>query len=533
MTRIPESRTIPGLLDELATRFGEREALVGFDQRLTYRMLRDQVRLAARGLRSVGVDHGSKVGILMGNRVEWVISFLAAQHLGAIAVGLSTWSTPRELQYALVMSEVEILVCASQFRKTDYRALLSEMRAEPGAVPRLRKVVWVPASEVPDEVPSGDLHWMELASLGKDTSDQWIEHAARRIVAEDVAMLLFTSGSTAAPKGILLQHGNWVENAFYIGERQHVTEADRLWLAVSLFWSFGCVNALPNMLTHGACVILQEHFDASPALRMIEAEHCSIIYATPNMTQALLEQQSADRRDLSSLRSGATIGAPHQIMSAVNLGAAKICNVYGLSETYGNCTVTDADDPLSVRLSSVGRPLPGIDIRITDLETNSIAPIGTVGEIRVRGRVFAHYFNDDEKTRDAFDAEGFFRTGDLGLLDEEGRLFYRGRLKEMVKSGGINISPIEVEEVLLRHPAVHTAYVIGFPDPHLDEVLAAVIVAQEGASVSEGDLRSFCKKELAAYKVPARFYFAHHADLPLTSTGKVQKARLHTLLGER
>ena len=366
--------------------------------------------------------------------------------------------------------------------------------------------------------------------MGEAVADSTIDALGIAVQPDDVALLLYTSGSTAAPKGILLHHRHWIQNAWNIGERQHVTHEDRLWLAVSLFWSFGSVNALPNLLSHGACIVLQEHFDAEEALALIEREHCSIMYGTPNMVLALKDHPSRASRNLTSLRSGAMIGTPEQLMMAVDLGAREICNVYGLSETYGNCAVTDAFEALAVRLNCVGQPLPGVTVRICHLETG--APLGAneVGEIRVQGPLFSAYYKDPQKTAEAYDANGFFHTGDLGLLDEAGRLYYRGRQKEMVKSGGINIAPIEVEETLMRHPAVRTAYVIGMPDPLLDEILVAIIIAHAGQQPDLDDLKRFCKQELAAYKVPAKFRLATDEELPLTTTGKVQKMMLHKLL---
>ena len=248
------------------------------------------------------------------------------------------------------------------------------------------------------------------------------------------------------------------------------------------------------------------------------------------MVQAMYEHPSRPERNLSTLRSGAMIGTPEQLMYAVNLGAREICNVYGLSETYGNCAVTDAHETLEVRLQSVGQPLPGVTVRICHIETGAQLPAGEVGEIRCKGPLFASYYKDEAKTRESFDADGFFLTGDLGMVDEVGRLYYRGRLKEMVKSGGINIAPVEVEETLMRHPAVHTAYVIGVPDPVLDEILVAIVIPNEGATCDVADLTRFCKQEMAAYKVPARYHFTSYDKLPLTTTGKVQKMKLHELL---
>ena len=536
MSTMPISRTIPALLDEQAAKFGQREAFVGGTQRLTYRTLREEVRRTAKGLMALGVKRGDHVAILMGNRIEWVLSFFALQQLGATSVGLNTWATPREMEYALSHAEVTCLIAVDRFRRNDYRAMIGAMQPRDSLLPRLRHLVWVAADAQPAPAAApgeGAMTWDAMLALGKEISDARIDATGREADPDDVAMLLYTSGSTAAPKGILLQHGKWIQNAFNIGERQHVTEADRLWLAVSLFWSFGCVNAMPNLVTHGGCVVLQEHFDAAEALTLIERERCTIMYGTPNMVQALVEHPERAKHDLTSLRSGGMLGTPEQLMGAVELGAGKICNVYGLSETYGNCAVTDADEPLEIRLQSVGQPLAGVTVRICHIETGAELPVGAVGEIRVQGPLFKAYYKDEEKTREAYDADGYFRTGDLGTLDDQGRLYYRGRLKEMVKSGGINIAPIEVEETLMRHPAVRTAYVIGVPDPSLDEILVAFIVPNAGATPTADELKQFCKKELAAYKVPARFRFTTDAELPLTTTGKLQKMKLADLLQDQ
>ena len=530
MTRMPVSRTIPALLDEQAKKFAEREAIIAGAQRLSYMALRAEVRRAAKGLMALGIQSGDHVAILMGNRVEWVLAFLALQQLGATTVGLNTWATPREMEHALAHAEVTCLIAVDQFRRNDYRAMIAGMQPHSTVLPRLRHTIWVVTDATSTPAAQEGMSWDAMVAQGQEITDERIDAAGFAVHADDIAMLLYTSGSTASPKGILLQHGKWIQNAFEIGERQQVTTADRLWLAVSLFWSFGCVNALPNLLTHGGCLVLQEHFNAGEALSLIDRERCTLLYGTPNMVQALVEHADRAKHDLSTLRSGAMIGTPEQLMGAVNLGASKICNVYGLSETYGNCTVIDAGEPLEVRLQSVGKPLPGVSLRICHIETGVPIPAGEVGEIRVQGPLFSAYYKDEEKTREAFDAQGFFCTGDLGTLDTEGRLYYRGRLKEMVKSGGINIAPIEVEETLMRHPSVRSAYVIGVPDPLLDEVLVAFIILNPSSSVTTEELRQFCKNELAAYKVPARFRFVTDEDLPLTTTGKLQKMKLKSLL---
>jgi len=366
----------------------------------------------------------------------------------------------------------------------------------------------------------------DVYARGRTVPDAEIEHAARAIDPKDVAYLLYTSGSTSTPKGVQLQHYALIENMWQIGERMHVTEHDRLWLAVSLLWGLGCENALFNLLTHGGCVVLQESFEPGEALRIIGEERCTLFYGTPNMAQALSEHPYRQAHDLSSLRSGGTVGTPQQIKRVVDLGAREICNIYGLTETYGNCTVTDAAEPLDIRLASVGRPLPGVDLRIVDPGTGNVLPQGQVGEIRVKGYVTVGYYKDAEKNRAAFDAGGYFVTGDLGFLDAEGRLYFRGRIKEMIKTGGINVAPVEVEEMLMAHPAVKLACVTGVPDPQRDEVVAALIVCQPGQRVEEADLLALCRRQLAAYKIPRMMKFISEAELPLTVTGKLQKNRL-------
>jgi fatty-acyl-CoA synthase len=251
-----------------------------------------------------------------------------------------------------------------------------------------------------------------------------------------------------------------------------------------------------------------------------------MFYGTPNMGQALHEHPDRAQRDLSSLRGGATIGTPEQIMRVVELGAREICNIYGLTETYGNCNVTDAADPLEKRLTTVGRPLAGVDQRIVDPETGRVLPHGEVGEVRVKGYVTIGYYKDPARTAASFDEHGYFRTGDLGSVDADGSLHFRGRMKEMVKTGGINVAPIEVEEILMTHPGVQLAFVTGVPDPVRDEVLAAVVVPKPGVTLSESELTAFCRESLAAYKVPKLVRLAAEHELPLTTTGKVQKNRL-------
>ena len=528
---MPRSKTLPGLLDEMASRYPHREAIVASERRLTYVQFQEQVRQLAKGLLGLGVRRGDKVALLMGNRAEWLLMDFAVASLGATLVALSTWSTPRELEYVLRHGDVTTLITVDHFLRSDYMAMLAEIcpklpASPPGRLrsqrlPDLRRVVCLGERSYP-----GTYRFEDLWELGDAVSDPDLEALRHQVAPADIAYILYTSGTTATPKGVQLQHYGLIENMFNIGERQHLTEADRLWLAVSLFWGLGCENALFALMTHGGCIVLQEHFEPGEALRLMEREACTVYYGTPNMTAALFEHLDRPRHNLRALRTGATIGPPQAIQMAIDLGATHICNVYGLTECYGNCSLTDAEDHVEVRLHTIGRPLPGVHIKIVDPATRRPLPTGGVGEICIRGYLMPGYYKDLEKNAAAFDAEGFLLSGDLGSFDGDGRLRFRGRIKDVVKTGGLNVSPLEVEEILLAHPKVDQAHVVGVPDRRNEEVLAAVVALKEGQSASGEELRAFCRERLAAFKVPEYFRFRKRADVPLTATGKVQKVKL-------
>ena len=522
----PASGTVPALLDEITRRAPQFEAIVDGSRRWTYEVFSGDVRRCTHALLACGISHGDRIGILAGNRAEWLIADFAIMSIGAISVGLNTWSSAHELAYQLDHAAIKLLFVEPRFRERDFIALVAKARDLAGGLPSLGRMV-----VLADTAPQGCTIWPDFMAAGDQAHEAELASAAARVVPNDVACLLYTSGSTARPKGVPLLHRGLIDNMWEIGERQHLLADDRLWLAVSLFWSLAGVNAVFAVVTHGGTIVLQHHFDAGEALRLIEAERCSVFYGTPNMALAMAEHADLARRDLSTLRTGVTIGTPAQIRRVADLGVAQICNVYGLTEAYGNSTVTDAGLPLDKRIETVGRPLAGVEVRIIDADTGSRQPADTAGEIVLRGNVTPGYWHDPERTAEAFTADGWFRTGDLGLLDEEDYLYFRGRLKEMVKTGGINVAPAEVEEVLSSHPAVELAFVTGIPDIRLDEALAAVIVLRRGKQTDEAALRDHCRAVLAPYKTPRHFRFVDAADLPLTTTGKLQRNRLPEMFG--
>ena len=528
----PRSRTLPGLLDELAARQPDHELIVGGDVRLAYRESRDRARQLARGLWRLGVRRGDMVALLMNNQPDWLLIDFAVTMLGATLVPLSTWARPRELEYMLNHCGAGVLLTVPRFGGQDYLGVLAELGGPGGSrLPRLRHLVVAGEPSAGGGAGAAGVSSLRaLWDLGRDVSDAEIDAAQRAVSPDDVACILYTSGTTSTPKGVQLAHRGLIENMWNIGERQHLTAGDRMWMGISLFWSFGCANALLAVMTHGGTVVLQEHLEPAAALALIERERCTVYYGTPNIAQALIEHPDRPRRDLSSLRTGAAIGSPAAMQTVMDLGAREICNVYGLTECYGNCSVTDAHDEPEIRRTTVGFPLPGMEIRVVDRETRRPLPVGEVGEILVRGHLTPGYYRDPEKNAAAFDAEGFLLTGDLGFVGDDGRLRFRGRIKEMVKTGGINVAPVEVEEVLLAHPGVEQAYVVGVPDPRKEEILVAVVVARAGHALAPEELRVLCKEALAAYKVPARIHVMAREALPVTGTGKVQKFRLAELL---
>lgn len=516
----PLARTVPALLAEMIARAPDAPFVSGQGQRFCYAEFGAAVTLTARALHACGVRAGDRVGILMGNRPEWLLVDFAVMQLGAIAVGLNTWATAHELSYQLGHAGVKLLFIEPLFRASDLVALVNDARAAGGGLPALETVVCLA-----DRAPAGTRRYADFIAGAAGVTPETVAAATARVTANHVACLLYTSGSTALPKGVPLKHGGLIDNMWEIGERQHLQPADRLWLAVSLFWSLACVNALFALTTHGASIVLQPHFDAGEALRLIETERCTVFYGTPNMALALWEHPDRAARDLTSLRTGVTIGTPAQVERVAALGVPEICNVYGLTEAYGNSAVTDAHEPLSRRVQTVGKALGGVEIAILGPGGEPL-PAGETGEIALRGNVTPGYWHDPVRTREVFTDTGFFRTGDLGLLDADGYLYYRGRLKEMVKTGGINVAPAEVEEILSTHPAVELAFVTAVPDERLDEALAAVIVLKTGASASVEDLTNHCRARLAAYKTPRHLRFVAASDLPLTTTGKLQRNRL-------
>jgi fatty-acyl-CoA synthase len=526
------SLTLGGVLDEITARQPNAEAVVFRGQRLTYGELRGRVDAVARALLALGVKPGDRVALLLPNRPEWLIGAFAAAKTGATTVAISTFSAPREIAWTLEHAQPRVIITMEAFRGREYlpviHAVCPELAsAAPGALrsarlPELRAVV-----SIDERRHDGVLPWAALLAETPAVPPRALATVQAAVSPDEVALILYTSGSTATPKGVMLAHGGVVANGFDIGERMHLTARDRVWLAVPLFWSFGSANALPAIVTHGGAFVLQDSFEPGEALALLDGERCSVYYGMANMARAILEHPDRPRRALAAMRTGLTIGLPEDIQMTIEaVSARELCNVYGATETYGNCAVTDAHDPLDLRLTTQGRPLPGMTIQAVDPDSGRALPPGEVGEFRVKGHLTPGYYREPEPTRAAFDADGAFKTGDLGVVREDGRVSFRGRIKELIKTGGANVAPLEVEAVLMTHPAVQQAYVVGVPDRARGEVGVAAVELRPGAAATAEALTAFCRERLASYKVPARIVFRRAEELPRTATGKVQKRRL-------
>lgn len=520
----PESKTLCALIEEMAARYPERPAVSFEGRTVTFSEFRRLAIDCAKALHAQGVRRGDKVGILMGNRIEWLVVNFAAQYVGATMVALNTWYTERELAYVLEHSDVSLLVSADHYLRADYVAMLEAMQPWAQTLPQLRKVVTLGERQARDSIP-----YERFIACGAGVTDEEILSLSRAVEAEDIAYILYTSGSTAHPKGVMLVHRHLIENMFDIGQRMHFTPNDVVYMPLSLFWGMGCMNMLIGPWTHGMHIVLQAQFDASDGLELIQRYRCSVLAGTANIIHAIFEHPQRVCYDLSSMNKGTPLGTPETSMTIMRTVMPLGVRVYGLTESHGFATMHDAGDPIEKRACTDGRVMPGFELRIVSPDTDQVLGPGEVGEVRLKGHLMRGYYKNPEATANSYDEEGFFKTGDVGAMDADGYLLFMGRYKEMLKTGGINVAPIEVEEVLLKHPKVREAFVTGLPDPVREQVVAAIIVLKEGASMDEEEVIQHCRDQLAAYKVPRHIRFATMDEIPHTTTKKVHRLRLATL----
>ncbi len=509
----PYSRTVFELLQEQAAQRPDHPFAIADGRHFSYGEMARRAAAVAGGLAADGVGRGDRVGLLSNNRIEWLEAFFGAAALGAVVAPFSTWSTMAELEFLLEDAEVGTLFTLERYGEKDFAAGAQALAAK-GAAPQLQRIVSL-------EGPVFDAY--------RAATPLAMQAPGACASAGDPLVLLYTSGSSSRPKCVPLLHYAAIENGFNIGERQGLSPADRVLISIPLFWSYGAVNALLATLSHGATLVLQERFEPGGALDLIERHRCTSIYTLPAMTNALVAHPKFAKARTSSLRTGVTIGAPQDVIRAAeDLGASEICNIYGQTEGYGNCCVTPHDWPLARRAACQGPPLPGVALRIRDPESGVVLGAGSIGEIEVSGYLTPGYAGQSAvHNADVFTDDGFFRTGDLGVINLDGTLAYAGRRSEMIKRSGINVSPAEVEEALQQSAAVGLAGVAGVADADKGEIIVAFVVSRPGAAANAEALRSHCRTLLSSYKLPDRIFFRD--ELPLTPTGKLMRRELTAL----
>lgn len=525
----PVSRTLAELLGELSASWGDRVAVQTQAGATTFAELEHRAGQVATALSRAGVGRDDRVALLCTNRIEWIETYFGTARSGGTVHAINTWVTGPELASLLDEAGPKVLVMLAEHGRNRYldelRRLVPEAwdsepsRWRSARYPGLREIVVI-GGEPP---------------IGARSYEEWLESApepvppdqsapAELISANRTGVVLYTSGSAAMPKAVPLLDYAMIENGYHIGQRMSLTFADRVWLGSPLFWSYGCANALMATLTHGATLVLQEQFSAATAVDMLELHSCTAAYLLPTMVRALLEVPELDPSRLKTLRTGLTIGTPEDVrLAAEELGIEDICNVYGATETYGNCCVTPHATPLARRLVSQGPPLPGVTIRIVDPASDAVLGCDELGEIQAKGYLTPGYLGDSS-AGEVFTPDGFYRSGDLGYLDSEGWLHFTARATEMIKTSGINVAPAEVEQCLMTHPQVEQVAVVGVPDARKDELVVAYVVVRSGAAPGGDELIAHCRDHLASYKVPARVHLV--AELPKTGSGKLSRRDL-------
>ena len=510
--------TIGARLASTAARHPEGEALVVPHQnvRLTWAELVAQVDAVAKGLMAAGIEAGDRVGMWSPNFAEWVYIQFATAKIGAIQVNLNPAYRTSELEYALRQSGCRLLVTMTAYRTSMYREMVEAV------APRLEGLEQVVYFDTED--------WDVLLAGGEGVEDDALAARAEPLEARDPINIQYTSGTTGFPKGATLSHRNILNNAAFVGRACGYTAEDRVCIPVPFYHCFGMVMANLACCVHGAAMVVPcPTFEPSAVLQAVQDERCTSLYGVPTMFIAELALPEMASFDLSTLRTGIMAGSPcpvdtmKRVLGEMNMSEVTIA--YGMTETSPVSTQTSVHDPVELRVSTVGRVLPHLEIKVIDPESGEIVPRGQGGELCTRGySVMLGYWDEPEKTAEAIDAEGWMHTGDLATMNEQGYVNIVGRIKDMVIRGGENLYPREIEEFLHSAPGVLDVQVIGVPDEKYGEELNAWVQLEPGAETTEANLRAYCEGRIARHKVPR--YFTFVSEFPMTVTGKVRKVEM-------
>jgi fatty-acyl-CoA synthase len=526
------NEAIGAVLAGVISRQPNSPALVARHQniRLTYAELGHEVERVACSLLALGIGKGDRLGIWAPTCAEWTYVQFAAARVGAILVNVNPAYRAQEMAYAVNQSGMRLLVTAPSFKASDYIERIAEVRSE---LSTLERVVVI--GERPTGV-EGDLTWDDFLVAGEAIDPAAVREREGNLDCHDPINIQYTSGTTGNPKGATLTHHNILNNAKMTADNLGYTNEDRVCIPVPLYHCFGMgVGNLGCVVSGATMVYPAPSFEPLATLEAIAEERCTSIYGVPTMFIAQLEHPDFLKFDLTSLSTGIMAGAPCPIetMRRVisDMHAQRVCIAYGMTETAPVSFITRPTDSIERRVSTVGTVATDVEAKVVDTATGTTLPVGQAGEVCTRGYlVMRGYWRDPEATAGAVDAEGWMHTGDLGVMDEHGYLNIVGRSKDMVIRGGENVYPVEIEDILFKHPALASAQVIGVPDKLMGEELMAWVVLREGAAASEDDIRDFCRQHLAHFKVPRYVKFV--SEYPLTVTGKVQKFRMREIAVE-
>jgi fatty-acyl-CoA synthase len=527
-----EPSTIGGFLRDVVAAHGPREAIVARNDngRLswTYDDLWSAAGSIGKALIAAGLEPGERVGLLMGNRPTWVASAFGVALAGGVLVPVNTYLESSELAYVLAHSEVSMLLMQRELAGHDYARTISAL-SDGATLPSLRRITCVGL-----DAARGPIHpWSAFLEIGNALPNDALDARANAVRPDDDGIIIYTSGTTAAPKGVLHAHAPACMQSRRFVRHLALDRDVRAWSAFPLFWTAGFAMVMGATLAAGGCLVLQERFEPGEALALLAAERVNAPHAWPHQMAELEAHPDWARTDLSAVRyveSFSPFGRHPSI--AVPDDAWSPRAAFGLTETFTIVTSTPADEPAQIRDRAQGRILPGNAIRIIDPASGEALAAGADGEIAVAGATLMKgYVKVPRDT--TFDADGFFRTGDAGHVDAEGYLHWTGRTSDMIKTGGANVSPIEIETALLHHPALKASGAVGLPHDTLGQIVVVVAVAQDGARVDEADVRAFLGGRIASYKIPRRVIFVDEKDLTLTGNQKIRPEDLRTLAGAR
>ena len=531
-------RTLGDWLEHWAEVSPDREYIVYSDRdlRFTWKQFNERVDDMARGLIAIGVTKGTHVGLWAQNVPDWLTFLYACAKIGAVCITVNTNYKQNELEYLCKDSDMHTLCLTDGTWESNYvdmtYTMLPELREcqrghlESKRFPKLKNVVYIG-----QEKYRGMYNTAEILLLGENTDDDEFLRLRKSVTCHDVVNMQYTSGTTGFPKGVMLTHYNIANDGFLTGEHMKFTQDDKLCVCVPLFHCFGVVLATMNCLTHGCTEVVVERFDPLVTLASVHRERCTALYGVPTMFIAELNHPMFDMFDLTCLRTGIMAGSlcPIELMRKVEEKMhLRVTSVYGLTESSPGMSQTRIDDPDEVRYTTVGRDYEFVDVKVLDPETNKEVPVGVQGEMCCKGfNVMKGYYKNPEATAEVIDENGYLHSGDLGVMDENGNYRITGRIKDMIIRGGENIYPREIEEFLYHLPGVRDVQVAGVPSKKYGEEVGAFIILDEGASLTEEEVRDWCRGKIARYKIPKYVFFVK--EYPLTGSGKIQKFKLREL----